>query len=75
MADGKIVCQNPARSSPVPGSVPPPETSPRPQAGLDHADRFGTCGSLRNRQAQARLAPSCGRIIVTTITSLLKHMK
>ncbi|WP_159068691.1 hypothetical protein [Neisseria weaveri] len=61
---GKPVCQNPSRSSPVPGSVPPPETSPRPQAGLDHADSSGTCGSLRNRQAQARLAPSYGIIVV-----------
>ncbi|WP_191963667.1 hypothetical protein [Neisseria zalophi] len=53
MSGGKPVCQNPARSSPVSCSVPPPTTSPRPQARLDHTDRSGTYGNLRNRQAQA----------------------
>lgn len=48
------------------------ETSPRPQAGLDHAIRGGTYGHRHTCQAQARLAPSCGIIISIGFTGFSK---
>ena len=61
-------------AAPFPALSGSPQTAPRPQAGLDHAvGGSDTCGYLRHRQAQARLAPYCGRIVVITIVLWLKH--
>ena len=56
----KCKLEKPSRRSPVPVSLRLNRNAPRPQAGLDHAGCSETYGTLRTRQAQARLAPSGG---------------
>ena len=55
-----FVLKTQSRRSPVPVSLRLNRNAPRPQAGLDHAGRSEPYGTLRTRQAQARLAPSGG---------------